>query len=180
MVVREARWCGGRGWQSYDEMFRQQVAISPSVDWSKLNNSLYSMTFLQQQNGQGHTCVHCMETDHTSQECALAPVRVARYHNLRGESTTEATNEDSRPSKNRSVKVCYSWNDGRCAVPYCRYRHICAKYSSPAHKALHCNAFQVARPIQRWELKRIGRGSQCLCQSPLCRTQCFTIICLYQ
>ena len=72
MVVREARRCGGRGWQSYNAMFRQQAAISPSVDWSKLNNSLYSTTFLQQQNGRGRICVHCMETDHGSQECALA------------------------------------------------------------------------------------------------------------
>jgi hypothetical protein len=32
MVVREARRCGGRGWQSYDAMFRQQAAISPSID----------------------------------------------------------------------------------------------------------------------------------------------------
>ena len=29
MVVREARRCGGHGWQSYDAMFRQQAAISP-------------------------------------------------------------------------------------------------------------------------------------------------------
>ena len=51
MVVCEVRRCDGRGWQSYDAMFRQQVAISPSVDWSKMNNSLYSTTFLQEQNG---------------------------------------------------------------------------------------------------------------------------------
>lgn len=149
MVVREARRCGGRGWQSYDAMFRQQAAISPSIDWSKLNNSLYSTTFLQQQNGRGRSCVHCMETDHSSQECALAPVRAPRYQNPSRESNTDANNEENRSSKNRSAKVCYSWNDGRCAVPYCRYRHICAKCNSPSHKALHCNVFQAARPTQK-------------------------------
>lgn len=147
MVVREARRCGGRGWQSYDAMFRQQAAISPSVDWSKLNNSLYSTTFLQQQNGRGRTCVHCMETDHGSQECALAPFRATRYpQNPRGESSTD---DDNRLNRNRGTKVCYSWNDGRCSVPYCRYRHVCAKCSSPAHKALHCTAYQGARPAQK-------------------------------
>ena len=105
MVVCEARRCDGRGWQSNDAMFQQQVAISPSVDWSKMNNSLYS-TFLQEQTGRGRTCVHCMETDHASQECALAPVCVTRYHNPR-ESTSEAVSEDNRPSDNPSVKVCY-------------------------------------------------------------------------
>ena len=47
MIVREARGCGRKGWLSYDQMFRQQAAIS-ATDWSKLNNSLYATTFLQQ------------------------------------------------------------------------------------------------------------------------------------
>ena len=51
MVVREARRCGGTGWQTYDIMFRQQVANDEEADWSKLNGSLYSVTFLAQQNG---------------------------------------------------------------------------------------------------------------------------------
>ena len=71
MIVREARRCGEKRWLAYDQMFRQQAAISPA-DWSKLNNSLYSTTFLQQQNGRGRTCTHCMETDHVANECSLA------------------------------------------------------------------------------------------------------------
>ena len=35
-VLREARHCGGNGWQTYDDMFRQQVANNPSADWSKI------------------------------------------------------------------------------------------------------------------------------------------------
>ena len=151
-IVREARRCGGRGWLSYDAMFRQQAAISPSVDWSKLNNSLYSTTFLQQQNGRGRTCVHCMETDHSSQDCALAPLRTVRHsNNPRGEPSSDASMDEVRSNRNRGTKVCYSWNDGKCAVPYCRYRHVCAKCSSPSHKALHCNAYQGMRPAQKGE-----------------------------
>ncbi len=56
MVVWEARRCGGNGWQAYDTMFRQQVAHSRAVDWSKLNNTLYAVTFLVQQLGKGKTC----------------------------------------------------------------------------------------------------------------------------
>ena len=40
MVLREARGCGGTGWQAYDTMFRQQVSNDPKSDWSKLNSSL--------------------------------------------------------------------------------------------------------------------------------------------
>ena len=73
MIVREARRCGGKGWLAYDSMFRQQAILSPNCDWSKLNNSLYSVTFLTQQNGRGRTCPHCLETDHAAADCALAP-----------------------------------------------------------------------------------------------------------
>ena len=73
MVVREARRCGSAGWQAYDTMFRQQVSNDPKSDWSKLNSSLYAVTFLAQQNGKGKGCLYCLETDHTAPECALAP-----------------------------------------------------------------------------------------------------------
>ena len=39
-----------------------------------------------------------------------------------------------------SSKICFSWNDGQCAVPYCDYYHICAKCSGE-HKAIHCTAY---------------------------------------
>jgi hypothetical protein len=143
VIVREARRCGGKGWLAYDQMFRQQAAARVT-DWSKLNNSLYATTFLQQQNGRGRTCVHCMETDHTSNECSLAPIRPARPP-TQTRSDTPADAED-RGSKGRSSKICYSWNDGRCAIgPYCRYRHVCAKCGSNSHKATQCTTYPNAR-----------------------------------
>ena len=72
MIVSEARRCDGRGWLAYNTMFRQLVAVKPDSDGSKLNNSLYSVTFMAQQNDRGRTCVHCLETDHSASECALA------------------------------------------------------------------------------------------------------------
>ena len=75
LMVREARRCGGLGWLTYDTMFRQQAANSTGVDWTKLNTSLYAVTFLQQHSGRGHTCSHCLETDHEAAACALAPAR---------------------------------------------------------------------------------------------------------
>ena len=54
-------------------MFRQQAGLSPGLDWSQLNSSLFAVTFLAQQNGRGKTCRFCLETDHSDEECALAP-----------------------------------------------------------------------------------------------------------
>ena len=49
LIIREARRCGGRGWLAYDSMFRQQVAGRAEANWSKLNSTLYAVTFLAQQ-----------------------------------------------------------------------------------------------------------------------------------
>ena len=121
MVVWEARRCGGTGWQAYDTMFRQQVSNDPKSDWSRLNSSLYAVTFLVQQNGRGKSCLYCLETDHAAFECASAPSKPQHPPNQ------EAKKDLTRAKSERSPKVCYSWNDGCCAVPYCRYCHICAK-----------------------------------------------------
>ncbi len=56
MLVHEARRCGGKGWQVYDSMFRQQAANNPKVNWSVLNSSLYSTSFLAMQNQRGRIC----------------------------------------------------------------------------------------------------------------------------
>eukprot|EP00731_Ephydatia_muelleri_P012358 Em0006g1252a len=53
LIIREARRLGGRGWLAYDSMFRQQAAVLQSTDWSKLNSTLYAVTFLAQQGGEG-------------------------------------------------------------------------------------------------------------------------------
>ena len=75
IMIREARRCGGSGWLAYDSMFRQQAANARGTDWAKLNTSLYTVTFMQQHNGRGRTCQHCLETDHDGVDCALAPVK---------------------------------------------------------------------------------------------------------
>ena len=71
-VVREAHRCGGRGWQAYDAMVRQQAAGDMSTDWSKLNSSLYASTLLACANGSGKSCSHSLMTDHTVGECVAA------------------------------------------------------------------------------------------------------------
>ena len=133
MVVREARRCGGTGWQTYDIM---QVANDPLAYWSKLNGSLYSATFLAQQNGKGKTCLHCLETDHDASECALAPAKASRPSSRERDLREEQRR--NRPNRaEKSSHICCSWNDGRCSVPYCHFRHICAKCRGD-HKAIQC------------------------------------------
>ena len=66
LIVREARRCGGKGWLAYDTHFRQQVVGNQSADWSKLNQSLYAVTFVAQgEREKCKNCMLCLESDHS-------------------------------------------------------------------------------------------------------------------
>ena len=73
-MIGEARRCGGRGWLLYDSAFRQQMASEGSSegDYSRINQSLYSTTFLAY-GGRGKFCATCLMSDHAQEECALNP-----------------------------------------------------------------------------------------------------------
>ena len=150
-LVREARRCGGSGWMAYDTAFRQQAATDPHCDWSKLNNSLYPVTFMVQASGRGKCCPHCLESDHPGDKCALSP-RPRQESRQRprspglgwqahgtGEGRREPRSEYQAAGKQKvrggrqvdqrgGIKICYSFNDGECRFPNsCRYLHICQR-----------------------------------------------------
>lgn len=126
MVVREARRCGGSGWREYDTMFRQLAASGEASEWSKLNASIYAVSFLAQ-SIRGKMCPHCLEPDHTADTCALAPKRAEPSANRPPPPNLPMARSQGPQPHKRSDQVCFSWNEGRCAYPYCRYRHVCLR-----------------------------------------------------
>ena len=74
-LIRESRRCEGEGWRDYDSMFCQQAVSAADLEWSKVNNSLFSVTFLDQGSGRGKACKFCQETDHEPDVCAWHPVK---------------------------------------------------------------------------------------------------------
>ena len=46
-LIGEAKKCGGCGWYLYDAAFQQQMVSVQDTDFSKLKDSLYSVTFLR-------------------------------------------------------------------------------------------------------------------------------------
>ncbi len=130
IMVNEARRCGGRGWSLYDAAFRQQIANYDMVDFSKINQSLYSTTFLAYGN-RGQCCQMCMASDHTQDECALAQAKnVSRGRPLLLEPGTRETRLkrwDGRRERGRTRLPCFAWNDGRCIHPHCKFDHICSR-----------------------------------------------------
>ena len=57
-VLREARRCGGTGWRGYDSLFRQLAAADDTIDWSRLNPSLYATSSTKWGRGQDVPVMH--------------------------------------------------------------------------------------------------------------------------
>ena len=149
MIISEARRCGGRGWLLYDAAFRQQMTSFEAVDFGRINQSLYSTTFLAYGGGRTKACTECMMADHAREECALHPNRSLPVVQLKeaGRAATReswrAPRELERPSeKKRRVRrgVCFAFNEGVCKFgPDCRFDHqctVCKVYGD--HGAAQC------------------------------------------
>ena len=78
IVIQLAQRHGGLGWITYDQSFRQQMAGGAAVPWKEVNASLLSATVLAPQpecTTRRLHCSFCQGADHSSQECALNPVK---------------------------------------------------------------------------------------------------------
>ena len=129
-------------------MFRQLAAADNSMDWSRLNLSLYATTFLVQQGSGGKVCTLCMGVDHIQEDCALAPLqaKATRTPATMDPAGMASVTTDPR-GRRRSDQACYSWNEGRCYFPYCRYRHVCLRCRGD-HRAASCPT-QMSGPVGR-------------------------------
>ena len=92
--------------------------VSPQYIRGPVPRRSQSLVFAHQEHRK--TCQHCLETDHLSSKCALAPVKVDRA------SSWDCTRNDAQTSRSRGEqgeqrgcgnKICFSWNDGCCASP---------------------------------------------------------------
>lgn len=115
LVVREARRCGGRGWQAYDAMFRQQAANNPRVVWSQL---VVCHLIPGQPEPAGANV--STQTDHASQNCALSPPSTGRnLGDTRPRYSDRGHSDRRRRDPASCVKMaCFDWNNDRCSSPY--------------------------------------------------------------
>ena len=138
ILVGEAQRCGGRGFVAYDSLFRQQMTSFEAVDFSKINQSLYSTTFLAQR-GRGKFCSICTASDHSLEECALKPSRVIRVSNPAPSREEYRPQGFELPRKKRRRGACFAWNDGRCEAENCSFEHVCSRCAGP-HKRWSCRS----------------------------------------
>ena len=132
-LVREARRCRGGGWAAYDTAFWQQAATDKECDWSKLNSSLYPVTFMAQATGRGTCYSHCLEADHVGDECALSPKPRQERPQV-----TQGVGLPARPVSD-GIRAEPPRGSGR------RYLHICQRCQGDDHPA--CTGFPAGGGI---------------------------------
>ena len=142
LMISEFRRCGGRGWRLYDTAFRQHAASLEATDFSKINQGLYTTTFLAY-GGKGQFCQSCMLSDHTLEECAFHPSRSVPVICI-GEWSSKGNKEEARMPRVQECRrpprgACFAWNDGRCSTPYCRFSHFCLRCGSSNHRNPQCH-----------------------------------------
>ena len=96
-------------------MFHQQVAGDDKAkDWSKLNSSLYAVSFLAQ-SVKAKSCTLCMEADHGEEDCTLARQKPRDHRpggsqGFRQPPASSSTSSSNRLPKGREGHICYSFN----------------------------------------------------------------------
>ena len=141
LIIREARRCGGKGWLAYDSYFRQQAVGDDSLDWSKLNQSLYAVTFIAQgERDKATCCTLCLESDHPNERCALYSPPLKSSVSARKERAPVEMREQSRSKR----PACFAWNQGECHFQSCKYRHVCVKCAGD-HRITLCPGLRGER-----------------------------------
>ena len=142
LIVREAHKHGGRGWLTYDAVFRRNQQGTAQY-WNILDPSLHTAYIAGQSLPSRVPCRHCNETDHSMDECALAPM-VPAVRSSQREPWSPGARPTKRPlppyqSPPPPKRLCISWNRGLCAFPgACTFKHTCALCNSADHKARDC------------------------------------------
>ena len=103
----------------------------------KINSTLYTVSFVEQQETQVRSCSLCMESDHREEDFSL---QLAANLPKKMESS----------SQGKQKFACFAWNDGRCHHPACRYCHVCS----------HCQGRHHLPECRQSTKRRSGDGTQ--------------------
>ena len=131
-------------------VFRRQLVVNPLLPWNTLEPGLLAATVLGQRSSTGGTyCAHCRESDHSSQQCALASLQQQLTSTTPGSALQVATRTRSSARTPRrletALNLCMNWNRGLCERVNCIYRHVVLLVSGsiepgivPVPQLIHC------------------------------------------
>ena len=113
-------------WVIYDQSFRQEMAGSPGQSWARVDPTIYSLCFFDQNLRVENWCGNCQSIDHVAQNC---PAR-----------GTKRSWAPAAPNQQKVGEVCLKFNkfQGDCKLGWdCWFHHVCSACGEP-HPVSHC------------------------------------------
>ena len=114
-----------------------QAFITGNRQWSRINPSLYSICFCGAVC-TGTLCELCLSLSHPIRDCTLVndqdPDITTWLMTLESAllvMTSHLTLQQGSSSIPKLPDICQNWNDGKCCIPHCWYRHVCRVCGGP-------------------------------------------------
>ena len=135
-IVRAERNYEDGRWVAYDRQFCREALARRDLNWSATNPRLYNEAF----TGRAcpiRRCSVCLQESHLTHNCPRNP-----HHPGWGwppdpiEWSGHSQPHFSSPQR-QSHEVCRRFNEGKCKMQRCRYRHTCSRCQG-AHPQVDC------------------------------------------
>ena len=145
-IMKAGSKYAGLAWVQYNFAYHQQAASTENRKRSSVNPSLYSVCFTGKALS-GPRCSLCVSAEHAVRYCSFSTKSDI-------ERTLEAVMTVCAPraggvgglgSSSISTEVCRRYNEMRCTLQWCRYKHACLTCGGP-HPAKQCQG--DTRPFQ--------------------------------
>ena len=132
-VMRSARNFEGRGWVAYDRMYCHQALVQQNplhtLLWAVEDATLYNEVFVGHARIV-HRWAHCLNEHHTSEACPDMAVFCPQWQ-YQPQAQWPALPQPG------AIEACRKFNENRCFVWRCKYRHACVICDQP-HPAAEC------------------------------------------
>lgn len=131
-IVHAARNYQGAAWVAYDRAYRRQALAQGSLDWAREDSALYNEAFV------GHAklisrCRHCLSEFHSTEACPELPTAPPPWPTPYALGPAQVP-----PPLPAAQEICRKFNENRCFVRRCKYRHACLGCGQP-HPVALCN-----------------------------------------
>ena len=123
-IVYCARKFEGHAWVTYDRLYRRQASANRSLNWAAEDQALYNEAFAGRAKPTSR-CRICLSEHHGTDACP---------------DSTRPLFAHQEPDGQRQAppqEICRRFNENRCFVRLCKYRHACSTCGAP-HPALSC------------------------------------------
>eukprot|EP00731_Ephydatia_muelleri_P011790 Em0006g684a len=121
-IVYCARKFEGHAWVTYDRLYRRQASANRSLNWAAEDQALYNEAFAGRAKPTSR-CRICLSEHHGTDACP---------------DSTRPLFAHQEPDGQRQAppqEICRRFNENRCFVRLCKYRHACSTCGAP-HPAL--------------------------------------------